>query len=52
MRNMLIIKLGALGDVVRTTPLLRVLEGKMTWVTLRVQSLRSRATLTSIDSIA
>lgn len=31
--NVLIIKLGALGDVVRTTPLLRALEGKITWVT-------------------
>ena|ERR1700693_420734 len=33
MTNVLIIKLGALGDVVRTTPLLRVLEGNITWVT-------------------
>ena len=33
MMNVLIIKLGALGDVVRTTPLLRVLEAKVTWVT-------------------
>jgi heptosyltransferase-2 len=31
--NVLIIKLGALGDVVRTTPLLRVIEGNVTWVT-------------------
>lgn len=31
--NILIIKLGATGDVVRTTPLLRRLEGKVTWVT-------------------
>src|SRR5260370_27794196 len=31
--NVLIIKLGALGDVVRTTPLLRVLDAKITWVT-------------------
>ncbi|MDD5628617.1 MAG: glycosyltransferase family 9 protein [Elusimicrobia bacterium] len=30
--NTLLIKLGALGDVVRTTPLLRVLPGKVTWV--------------------
>ena len=29
----LIIKLGALGDVLRTTPLLRVLEGTITWMT-------------------
>lgn len=31
--NTLIIKLGATGDVVRTTPLLRRLTGKVTWVT-------------------
>jgi heptosyltransferase-2 len=29
----LIIKLGALGDVIRTTPLLRVLDAEITWVT-------------------
>lgn len=33
MNRILIIKLGALGDVVRTTPLLRVLKGEITWVT-------------------
>jgi len=32
-RRILIIKLGALGDVLRTTPLLRVLKGEITWVT-------------------
>ena len=31
--NVLIIKLGATGDVVRTTPLLRRLAGRVTWVT-------------------
>jgi len=31
--NVLIVKLGATGDVVRTTPLLRRLKGKVTWVT-------------------
>jgi ADP-heptose:LPS heptosyltransferase len=31
--NVLIIKLGATGDVVRTTPLLRRLDGEITWVT-------------------
>ncbi|MBU1125811.1 MAG: hypothetical protein KKC84_07275, partial [Candidatus Omnitrophica bacterium] len=31
----LIIKLGALGDVVRTTPLLRVLQAEVYWVTHR-----------------
>src|SRR5215469_693174 len=29
----LIVKLGATGDVVRTTPLLRRLEGHVTWLT-------------------
>lgn len=32
-KQVLIIKLGALGDVIRTTPLLRVLDGQITWVT-------------------
>jgi ADP-heptose:LPS heptosyltransferase len=31
--NTLIIKLGATGDVVRTTPLLRRLSGSVTWIT-------------------
>lgn len=31
--NTLIIKLGATGDVVRTTPLLRRLDGNVTWIT-------------------
>jgi ADP-heptose:LPS heptosyltransferase len=31
--NILIIKLGATGDVVRTTPLLRRLNGTVTWIT-------------------
>ena len=31
--NILIVKLGATGDVVRTTPLLRRLSGSVTWVT-------------------
>jgi heptosyltransferase-2 len=31
--NILIIKLGATGDVVRTTPLLRVLDGEISWLT-------------------
>jgi len=33
LKQVLIIKLGALGDVIRTTPLLRVLDGEITWVT-------------------
>ncbi|HEY4499669.1 MAG TPA: glycosyltransferase family 9 protein [Candidatus Paceibacterota bacterium] len=35
MDKILIIKIGALGDVVRTTPLLRVLSGEITWITQR-----------------
>src|SRR5690242_6952319 len=31
--SILIIKLGATGDVVRSTPLLRRLDSKVTWVT-------------------
>jgi lipopolysaccharide heptosyltransferase II len=31
--NVLILKLGATGDVVRTTPLLRRLSGSITWIT-------------------
>ena len=34
-REILLIKLGALGDVLRTTPLLRRLDGRVTWVTTR-----------------
>ena len=33
--NSLIVKLGATGDVVRTTALLRRLEGRVTWITAR-----------------
>ncbi len=33
MNNTLIIKLGALGDVLRTTTILNVLEGNVTWIT-------------------
>jgi len=33
--KILIIKLNAAGDVVRTTPLLRCLEGEITWLTAR-----------------
>ena len=33
LRNTLIIKLGALGDVLRTTPLLRCCKGPVTWIT-------------------
>jgi heptosyltransferase II len=31
--NLLVIKLGATGDVVRTTPLLRRLDGSVSWIT-------------------
>jgi len=33
MKNILICKIGALGDVVRTTPILRVLRGNIFWIT-------------------
>ena len=33
--NVLIVKLGATGDVVRTTPLLSQLRGQITWITAR-----------------
>ena len=33
MMNLLLIKLGATGDVVRTTPLIHRLKGQITWVT-------------------
>lgn len=33
--KILIVKLNATGDVVRTTPLLRCLEGEITWITAR-----------------
>lgn len=35
MKNTLIVKLNATGDVVRTTTLLRRLEGRITWITAR-----------------
>ena len=31
--KILILKVGALGDVLRTTPVLKILEGRVTWVT-------------------
>jgi heptosyltransferase-2 len=45
--NILILKLGATGDVVRTTPLLRRLDGDVTWIsaaknTVLLQGLGSR----------
>ena len=33
MSNTLILKLGATGDVVRTTPLLKHLAGEVSWIT-------------------
>jgi hypothetical protein len=35
MNRILILKLNATGDVVRTTPLLRCLQGEFTWITAR-----------------
>jgi hypothetical protein len=43
--NILIIKLGATGDVVRTTPLLRRLDGPISWITAG----NNLATLEGID---
>ena len=37
--NILIVKLGATGDVVRTTPLLRRLSGSVTWITAAKNSM-------------
>lgn len=45
MMNVLIIKLNATGDVVRTTPLLRCLHGQITWVT-------DRANVVLLDRLA
>jgi len=36
MKKILICKIGALGDVVRTTPILRVLNGEIFWLTSKV----------------
>jgi ADP-heptose:LPS heptosyltransferase len=36
MKNILIVKLNATGDVVRTTPLLHRLDGEVTWITAPV----------------
>ncbi len=33
MEKVLIVKLGAMGDVIRTTPLLHILNGDVFWVT-------------------
>jgi heptosyltransferase II len=51
--KILIIKLGALGDVIRTTPLLRVLQGEITWVTspLAEPLLRNNAHLKHVHVI-
>src|SRR5205809_3428910 len=37
--KVLILKLGATGDVVRTTPLLRRLQGQITWITAATNSI-------------
>src|ERR1019366_5589028 len=49
-KQVLIIKLGALGDVIRTTPLLRVLKGQVTWVTssLAMPLLRNSPCITTL----
>src|SRR5438094_909044 len=48
--EVLILKLGATGDVVRTTPLLRCLNGHVTWVTaLKNKPLLEGLTEASVD---
>jgi heptosyltransferase-2 len=46
--NILIMKLGASGDVIRTTPLLRVLPGEIHWLT----DDRNAALLSGVEQIA
>jgi heptosyltransferase-2 len=46
--NVLIIKLGATGDVVRTTPLLRRLAGNVTWLT----AAKNRALLEGLEKVS
>jgi heptosyltransferase-2 len=46
--NVLIIKLGATGDVVRTTPLLRRLAGNVTWLT----AAKNRTLLEGLEKVS
>src|SRR5947207_3160485 len=46
--NALILKLGASGDVVRTTPLLRRFNGYVTWLTAR----KNKTLLEGLDGIS
>jgi heptosyltransferase-2 len=46
--TILIIKLGASGDVIRTTPLLRVMSGEIHWLT----DDRNAALLSGVEQIA
>ena len=52
-KQTLIIKLGALGDVIRTTPLLRVLEGEITWATstLAMPLLKNNPLITNLTAM-
>jgi heptosyltransferase-2 len=52
-KQTLIIKLGALGDVIRTTPLLRVLEGEITWATstLAMPLLKNNPLITNLSAM-
>jgi ADP-heptose:LPS heptosyltransferase len=52
MGNLLIIKLGATGDVVRTTPLLGRLRGEITWVTAAKNTVLLRGLETTVRCIA
>lgn len=46
--DILIIKLGATGDVVGTTPLLRQLEGRITWLTADKNAVLLRGMLNNV----
>jgi len=46
--NLLIVKLGATGDVVRTTPLLRSFDGQVTWLT----SLKNKTLLEELPELS
>ena len=52
MQNILVIKTGATGDVVRTTPLLRVLQGNIFWVTDSQNTSLFRDDLTFLHTVS
>src|SRR5438067_4493166 len=52
MVNVLIVKLGATGDVVTTTPLLRRLNGQLTWLTERKNAVLLEGLADNLRSIS